>query len=219
MQTWCICPTCLMNHAWTEVSSNGKSLICCPFCSMEWRPHTIWRYGNATSHEIDLLEEGMFQNYVTNSRGVYVCPGCNNYFEWKAKTGNRIDCMICSQTGTPASYCFHCCQPWRNGQSNDECGNSGCTSDLLVLRMLRNAPKVTTVFGNVKIPSLRACPECGVIHERTGGCKQVHCSLCGTNFCFVCLQKESNGRWHCSYLDRPCSVAPVQDRIPRKFWS
>ena len=210
-----ICSGCLMNRAWTEVT-NGKSLVCCPFCPSEWSPNIIWRYGNATSQEMDLLEEAMSQNYVNRSPDISDCPGCNNYFERVDKTSNRINCMVCSKRGKPASYCVHCCQPWRNGQSNRECGNPGCES-AGQLDILRTAPKVTPRFlQNVTTPSKRACPECGIIIELKEGCKHMKCTECSTDFCFVCLQKKQGGSWQCGGYNTSCNVAPIQDRIPRR---
>ena len=211
-----ICSGCLMNRAWTDVSSNGKSMVSCPFCGNEWPPHIIWKYGNATAQEMDLLEEGMSMNYVNKNPDISDCPGCNNYFERKDKASNRINCMICSKMGKPASYCIHCFKPWNNGQSNRECGNPGCNAAAL-LDMLRNAPKLTPKYlHNVTVPSRRACPECGVIIELKEGCKHMECIQCHTNFCFVCLQKSQGGSWECGRHNTPCAVAPVQERIPRR---
>lgn len=211
-----ICPGCLMNRAWTEISSNGKSIVNCPFCETEWPPQIIWRYGNATTHEMDLLEEGMSLNYLHKSPDISDCPGCNNYFERKDKTSNRINCMICKKMGKPDSYCFHCFKPWKNGQSTNDCGNPGCNSAAL-LDLLCKAPKVTPKYlQNVTVPSRRACPACGIIIELKEGCKHMECTECRTKFCFVCLQKAQGGSWECGRHNTPCVVAPVQDRIPRR---
>ena len=57
-----ICPTCLMNYAWTEVACNKKAKICCSLCSSDWPLDIIEDYSNASSQEMCFLENCLLIN-------------------------------------------------------------------------------------------------------------------------------------------------------------
>ena len=211
-----ICPSCLMNYAWTEVGCNKKIEVRCSLCNSEWPLHIIQDYGNVRAEEMELLQECLSINYIAKDPDISDCPGCRNYCERKDKSTNRVYCRICSKLGKPHTYCWHCRKPWNNSDSNLQCGNGGCDSATF-LHILREAPLKTLSFlpKNVQVPSKRACPTCGEVIEHKGGCKHMNCTGCGTEFCFLCLRKKVEGSSYCGY-NTVCTVAPVQDKLPRK---
>ena len=213
-----ICPTHLMNHAWTEVSCNGRYEVCCPLCSSEWPVSIIWKYGNATKMEMDDLELGISENYIDAQPGIRNCPKCNTYCERLDPSSNRVRCQVCCMAGKGVDFCWHCFKSWNNSQSTLQCGNDQCDS-VSLLTFLREAPLVTPQGFRKKVPSKRACPYCGIIIELKGGCKQMKCAKCKTDFCFACLKKKFDGSWQCVGSSTDCEVAPVQERIPGQFRS
>ncbi|XP_036943968.1 uncharacterized protein LOC119013492 isoform X1 [Acanthopagrus latus] len=91
------------------------------------------------------------------------------------------------------------------------------------LEILQTCPEVVLdsvkdAEGPLKCPSTRACPTCGLLLRHDGTrCKNVGCTQCKVQFCFVCLrittecQKLNPESWF-----RVCStgVAPRQTSIP-----
>ena len=210
-----MCPPCLMNYTWSEVGCFKKTEIHCSLCDSEWPLHIIQDYGNILSEEMKLLQESLSTNFIVNDPTILECPGCSNYCERKDKTTNRVYCRICSNLGKPHTYCWNCLKPWNNSGSNRDCGNAGCDAASF-LKILREAPLTTLRFlPGVQVPSKRACPTCGEVIEHKGGCKHMKCTGCGTDFCFLCLKKKVEGSSYCGY-DTVCTVAPVQNKLPRK---
>ena len=211
-----MCPTCLMNYVWTEVGCNKKTEIRCSLCTSEWPLHIIQDYANVLSEEMELLQDCLSTNFIASDPTISECPGCSNYCERQDKTTNRVYCRICSDLGKPHTYCWDCHRPWNNSGSKLQCGNAGCNTAAFV-EILREAPLTTLSFlpKSVQVPSKRACPTCGVVIEHKGGCKHMKCTGCGTDFCFLCLKKKVEGSSYCGY-NTVCTVAPVQDKLPRK---
>ena len=211
-----LCPSCIMTYAWTEVGSQKKTEICCLLCKNEWPLHIIQDYGNVPTEEMELLQEYLSKNFIASDPTISECPGCRNYCVRKDESTNRVYCRICCKLGKTHTYCWQCLKPWNNSDSKIQCGNGGCNTASL-LHILRDAPLKHLCFlpRNMKVPSIRACPECGSFIEHKRGCKHMTCKDCKTKFCFVCLRKkEDDSGWHCSNTS-VCPVAPVQEKLPR----
>ena len=211
-----MCSTCLMDYAWTEIGCNRKTEICCSVCSSEWPLHIIQKYGNVLPEEMNMLQDSLSENYIAQDPYIAECPGCSNQCDRKDRSINQVYCRFCRELGKPHTYCRHCRRPWKNSGSNQQCGNAGWDTSSF-LKILREAPLKTLSFlpDNVRVPSKRACPTCGVVIEHKDGCKHMKCTGCGTDFCFLCLKKKVEGSPYCGYND-VCTVAPVQDKLPRK---
>ena len=210
-----ICPTCLMDYAWTEAGCNKKTEINCSLCNSELPLHVVQKVGNVRPEEIELLQASLSDNYIAKDTNVSECPGCSNHCERKDKTTNRVYCRICSTLGKHHTYCWNCRKPWKNSGSNLQCGNAGCDTASF-LKILREAPLITLDFlPEIQVPSKRACPTCGIVIEHIGGCKHMKCKGCNTEFCFLCLKKKVEGSSYCGYKTK-CTVAPVQDTLPQR---
>ena len=72
-----ICSACLMNYVWSELDGN-KSEFLYPLCQSEWTIDVIERYGNASSEEMELIQESLSENAIRNDSSVSECPGCHN---------------------------------------------------------------------------------------------------------------------------------------------
>ena len=79
-----------------------------------------------------------------------------------------------------------------------ECETGTCTAchekdhEGMTCEMLRRCLKAGGGVGDWvrEDPSNRkACPGCGNILEKTGGCRKMYCKVCGIIFCWVCLQR------------------------------
>ena len=186
-------------------------MVCCSLCKCEWPANIIWEYGIAdTVKEQRLLDRGLSMNYIRAQMGMKKCPNCNTICERLDPSNNRVSCQVCRLFGRAEDLCWYCQMPWENGQSLLQCGNSLC-STTNILHILREAPLVTLEYlKDVKVPSRRVCPECGTLVELHTECKQVTCTQCQTDFCFVCLKRKQQ----CSGSSNKCEVAPIQTGIP-----
>jgi hypothetical protein len=96
--------------------------------------------------------------------------------------------------------------------------NHGHRDSAALLQMLVEAPPTVRPIAYCNVagcPSMRACPNCGVIIEYESACKHFNCALCGHEFCFICLRDRAhhpNGEWSYSF---GCQIAPVQTELPQ----
>ncbi|KAG5846239.1 hypothetical protein ANANG_G00147690 [Anguilla anguilla] len=104
----------------------------------------------------------------------------------------------------------------KNLSNLDRCDNQGCTNKDLELLKRCPTTSLPQVPGVADCPSLRACPTCGLLleHDRSG-CKNLLCSRCQVEFCFVCLKLTPLCLQTSTHF-RPCQdgVAPRQTSIP-----
>ena len=213
-----ITPDALLDYCWSEIASL-KYEIKCPLCSSEWSLDVIKRYGGTSDVELRQLEEGIARNACRRDPKIQKCPFCGVFCERQNSSVNSVICILCSKNGENKVFCWRCLRPWNNpSMTAVSCGNAQCEVNRDKLKQLEESPMV--VVGYLKerkqIYKLRACPGCATLIEHDGGCKQMTCKKCKTEFCFICLcQRDSCGRWQCGFYNSPCELAPIQEVLPQ----
>ncbi|KAJ8344681.1 hypothetical protein SKAU_G00288740 [Synaphobranchus kaupii] len=120
-----------------------------------------------------------------------MCPGCQSCVEREDLCNLCVHCTVCTvEKGRDYYFCWQCLQSWKGpGRAPIAADNQGCTNKELELLQRCPTTSLPQVEGVSNCPSLRACPTCGQLleHDRTG-CKNLLCSRCQVEFCFVCLK-------------------------------
>ncbi len=205
-------PNALMEYCWSELR-NRKCQIRCPTCNQEWTMDTICKYGCVEEGEKKQLEIGLSNNFCQSDPNVLDCPSCTSFCERKDSANQCVQCVVCTKKkGKSYCFCWQCLKEWKNGPSDEKCGNSNC-GDLETLKQLAKAPMVKPEYISVECPSLRSCPHCGSLIDLVSGCKHMQCTACSQEFCFVCLRPRISGSWSCGSYNTPCTPAPRQTRI------
>ncbi|XP_077087025.1 E3 ubiquitin-protein ligase RNF19A-like [Siphateles boraxobius] len=187
---------------------NGQVELKCPICMK------VWPYGEVrtllTHKEQLYFKDTLRENAAKKKIDIKGCPECGSFVERKHSSNLCVQCVFCTvKTGKTHEFCWQCGRNWKGPRPRtDKCDNLGCSdSDL---NMLRDCKMITLTFCEdkpVQCPSIRACPDCGMLIEHTGvGCKSMACCNCTRSFCFVCL-KSPNGC--CT-----AGAAPRQTSIP-----
>ena len=212
-----ISPDGLMEYCWNEVCVGVKTKVVCCLCNDEWDVDTIRRYGGATDEEIAVLQECLSRNYCLSDPKISECPGCTSFCQRINESKKCTLCSYCSNKGKRYHFCWDCKKEWKGSPSNEYCGNDKCTNEE-ILQKLRTCPETGIEYlPNLKVPSIRACPNCGSLVEHAGRCKHVTCGECNVKFCFVCLRACSeDGSSYCGSHRQECSVAERQTTIPRR---
>ena len=200
----------------------GKYRFICPHvspsgehCDREWPYFLVRHVACLDNDELTWLETRITENFIQKDQGIQQCPGCNSWCFRGDTKSNQVQCIYCpkiGKAGTQAEFCWACLKPWK-GADNKDCCNAECDGLDPRLRYLRDCP-TRTIIG-VSCPSVRACPTCGILIDHKGGCKHISCTVCKTNFCFLCLLPPNvKGQWQCGGYISPCVVAPVQTTLP-----
>ncbi|XP_048018108.1 uncharacterized protein DDB_G0292642-like [Megalobrama amblycephala] len=191
----------------TAQLKNGQVELKCPICTK------VWPYGEVKTlltHQQQLyFKDTLRENAAKKMIEIKGCPGCGSFIERKHSSNLCVQCPFCPvKMGKTSEFCWQCGRNWKGPRPRtDKCDNLGCSnSDLNMLRDCKMISLPLSGDKNIQCPSIRACPDCGMLIEHTGGCKNMVCCNCKRRFCFICL-KSSNGC--CT-----SGVAPRQTSIP-----
>ncbi|KPP67366.1 putative E3 ubiquitin-protein ligase RNF144A-A [Scleropages formosus] len=186
-------------------------------CGALWSYQEVRKLAVLTADEQKHFEEAMAALAAAEFCEYKSCPGCLSVVEREDHMNLDVRCTICSaEMGQVYEFCWQCLKQWKGpGPRSDRCENDGCTNK--DLELLKKCPMITLPeVMNVQCPAIRACPTCGLLveHDKTG-CKNIICSRCQKEFCFVCLKLTPNCLKTSSYFEL-CSdgVAPRQTSIP-----
>lgn len=145
----------------------------------------------------------------------FQCPGCNSLVSRKDTHNLSVACLVCTaRKGYSYTFCWQCMKEWKGpAPRSDGCDNIDCQSPLDILA---KCPYIN--FNDVKgvrnCPSIRACPNCGMLLEHNKkNCRSLVCQRCKTKFCFVCLSATQTCL-NQPYEKCPNGVAPRQTTIP-----
>nr|XP_023692244.1 E3 ubiquitin-protein ligase HEL1-like [Paramormyrops kingsleyae] len=212
--------------AWCQsLLDKGQYKFTCPAlkdggnqkCGKEWPYQEVRKMAVLTDSEQRHFEERMAALAAANFHEYKSCPKCQSFVEREDLTNLNVHCTVCTaERGRTYEFCWQCLRQWKGpGPRSDRCNNKGCTNkdlDLLKKCSMTILPEVE----NVQCPSTRACPTCGVLIEHDkSGCKNIICSRCQKEFCFVCLKLTAECLETSSHYT-PCSdgVAPRQTSMP-----
>lgn len=200
--------------------TSGKCQFHCPYidpndgsyCGKIWEYFQIRRLAVLTTEEKEEFEKKLSQNYMRKASGIQECPKCTTFCVRQNKKDRRVICLFCSKDGTRYEFCWYCLGDWSNESSTSICGNLACTGEDPRLKILRDAEK-KEIVGLRGCPSIRACPNCGLLINHTKACKHMVC-ICGQKFCFICLAVPVDDEYQCGTFNSHCTIAEVQTSIP-----
>ena len=212
-------PNTLAQYARVQVEQ-GSCEVRCPVktCEKVWDYVEIRKVALLNDTECQWFESRMAKAAVARMAEIKQCPGCKCYVERADRSNPRVNCAICTRKrGSVYDFCWQCLQEWvppaRSGVSFG-CGRQECLE--LEIASIRDAPMMK--IRDMDVPNRRACPNCGRVVEHNGlGCKNMACTRCKKEFCFLCLeftencQKTAPSSWY-GKCKKP--VAPRQTEIP-----
>ncbi|XP_033507895.1 E3 ubiquitin-protein ligase RNF19A-like [Epinephelus lanceolatus] len=215
-----VTPMSLTNHCRRLLDKGECRFVCgLPRCDVEWTYEEVRKMALLTSEEMDYFEKKMFSNYKDHLNAK-LCPGCKSCVMRTDLCNLSVKCTLCTADKKKTfMFCWQCLKEWKGpAPRSDRCENEGCINQ--PLETLRNCPDIIfeSVRGVTGCPSIRACPTCGFLVEHSKKkCKNIVCSRCKVEFCFVCLKltKECLKLKPYSYYETCSSgVAPRQTSIP-----
>uniref|UniRef100_A0A672KK21 Probable E3 ubiquitin-protein ligase ARI7 n=1 Tax=Sinocyclocheilus grahami TaxID=75366 RepID=A0A672KK21_SINGR len=199
--------------------NDGKAELRCPLCNGQWSYTEVRKLAKLTPEEQQCFEETLANNATRKIIDIKNCPGCDWLIERSNPSNLSVQCTVCSAKNKKTfEFCWQCLREWKGHQPrSDRCDNEGCSNKELDL--LRDcATIILKDAANIVCPAVRACPTCGLLIEHNSEkCKNITCSRCTKEFCFVCLKLTPECVSTSDYYIM-CSggVAPRQTSFP--FW-
>lgn len=215
-----LCPDDLLDSVWMQIKSL-KHQITCATCVAIFNIDDIIKFGIPSEEEKQFLMTALSVNFCL-SQDIQQCLTCKSYCQRQRTDSPQVTCLVCTQnTGKNHLFCWHCLRSWKNAPNNTQvCGNVGCNKDKI--NQLQTAQLMEfkdTQQRKVKVPKLRACPECKTLLQHDGGCNEMTCKCCKYVFCFICLTPTQGGSLICkSTTWNPratitCTPAPIQQLL------
>ncbi|XP_065806641.1 uncharacterized protein [Labrus bergylta] len=209
-----VTPTSLINWCLWQLDE-GKVQFVCGLCDAVWSFEEVCKMALLTPAETTYIERRMFNRVAKDHLDAKKCPGCKSLVVREDQNNLRVCCTVCTRNkGRAYEFCWQCLKKWTGpSEHDDHCANPECANQ--PLEILRKCPEIT--FKDVKMvtgcPSVRACPTCGfLIEHSTIKCKNIVCTRCKVEFCFVCLKLSAVcGSFFIACID---GVAPRQTSIP-----
>ncbi|XP_020793481.2 E3 ubiquitin-protein ligase RNF19B-like [Boleophthalmus pectinirostris] len=187
-------------------------------CNKPWSYQEVRRLADLSVEEMQYFEENIARLAAAEHSEIQPCPRCKSNVERKDLTNLCVVCPVCTaDQGKSYQFCWQCQKPWKGAaRRSDHCDNDGCSNKNLELLQTCKTIDLPEVQGATNCPSVRACPECGIILEHSRKyCKNLICPRCHAEFCFVCLKlKETCNKTSTPYNLCQGGVAPRQTSIP-----
>ena len=161
-------------------------MITCPECTELVHPNDIRMILNDESYTLK-YEKFMLRRVLVAEPDARWCPAPDCGFVIIASGCAGCPKLQCHRPGCDTDFCYHCKQQWHPNQTCDAAraqrsmGRRGSADELDG----GHHPKDTDI---------KPCPTCKVliIKMDDGSCNHMTCSVCGTEFCWLCMKQISD---------------------------
>ena len=196
------CITCLRQYLSIEIYESRVN-ITCPECSELLHPNDIKFILLNQSVLIEKYESFMVRRTLIIDPDARWCPAPDCGYCVIATGCASCPMLKCERPGCDTLFCYHCKQEWHPNQTCDQAraqrGFHGRPQSRPGVSFgIRTTDSSTQASTSVDQPlqpdDVKPCPCCKVliIKMDDGSCNHMTCSVCGTEFCWLCMQKISD---------------------------
>lgn len=188
------CYDCLQQYLRIEISESRIN-ISCPECPDQMHPNDIRMILNDENFT-SKYEKFMIRRVLCAEPDARWCPAPDCGYVVIASGCAGCPKLTCSRPGCNTNFCYHCKQEWHPNQTCDAArairhrNNPGSDPR----RGSYSHSTIDPVTGQVRDPDIKPCPICKVliIKMDDGSCNHMTCSVCGTEFCWLCMKQISD---------------------------
>lgn len=205
-----------MTGYFRNILDSGKFKFPCPApnCNSEWEYFLVRHVACLSDEEMRSFEKELEKNFLDKEKGTQKCPGCKTWCIRDPGTGNRVRCPICTKNRRKKfDFCWVCLNDWKRFRSSGPCGNPGCDGKDPRIQILATCATKRINYCH-ECPSIRGCPQCGILIEHKDKCGHVSCNNCNLGFCFICMKEKTDGAWQCKPYLGACNMSPRQTSLP-----
>lgn len=184
------CYDCLQQYLKIEISESRVN-VSCPECTEPIHPNDIRTILNDENYTAK-YEKFMLRRVLVAEPDARWCPAPDCGYVVIAAGCAGCPKLQCKRPGCDTFFCYHCKYVWHPNQTCDAARNE---------RNIRMTPsRMSADFDGHSISNhhrdtdIKPCPTCKVliIKMDDGSCNHMTCSVCGTEFCWLCMKQISD---------------------------
>lgn len=196
-----VCLDCMQRYITTEIN-HSRLNITCPICSEPLHPNTIKDILQNESYYLK-YESFMLRRVLAAEPDARWCPAPDCGYVVLANGCASCPKLVCGRDGCNTSFCYHCKQEWHPNQTcsaasiqrNKRMINSYNITDF-TLESARPNQKTSKSSQptSIRADDIKECPVCAsrIIKMNDGSCNHMTCSICETEFCWLCMKEISD---------------------------
>ncbi|XP_056270263.1 E3 ubiquitin-protein ligase RNF19B [Pseudoliparis swirei] len=181
----CLC--CLRLYLRIEITESRVQLSC-PECAERLSPRQVADILDDAAL-LDKYEEFLLRRCLASDPDCRWCPAPDCGFAVIASGCASCPRLVCRREGCGAEFCYHCKQAWHPNQTCDSARQQRAQS---LHTHSNHSPSYTQEQGPAD--DIKPCPRCGafIIKMNDGSCNHMTCSVCGCEFCWLCMKEISD---------------------------
>lgn len=187
------CFDCLQQYLKIEISESRIN-ISCPECIELIHPNDIKIILNDESF-INKYENFMLRRVLVTEPDARWCPAPDCGYVVIATGCASCPKLKCSRPGCDTSFCYHCKQEWHPNQTCDAARAQRSKKHQSSHTSYKQKSSLTPCHeSRINRDEMKPCPCCkiSIIKMNDGSCNHMTCSICGTEFCWLCLKEISD---------------------------
>lgn len=203
------CLTCLRLYLRIEILESRIN-ITCPECNEALHPNDIHTILRNDMNLFEKYESFMVRRILITDPDARWCPAPDCDYCVIANGCASCPKLKCERPGCETLFCYHCKQEWhpnqtcdqaraqrgtsRYGSTGSQTKPSGVTFSNRSAESSQAHPSTSGDAAYSQRDDIKPCPCCKVliIKMDDGSCNHMTCSFCGTEFCWLCMQKISD---------------------------
>lgn len=198
-----VCLECMQKYITTEIN-HSRLNITCPICSEPLHPNTIKEILQNEDYYLK-YESFMLRRVLAAEPDARWCPAPDCGFVVLANGCASCPKLVCGREGCNTSFCYHCKQEWHPNQTcsaasiqrNKRLINSYNIADLIEESAQSPSNQKSSKSSHqstIKADDIKECPVCAsrIIKMNDGSCNHMTCSICETEFCWLCMKEISD---------------------------
>jgi len=188
-----VCRDCTGHYIRGLVTDGRVGKIGCHQCGAAAAPAEV----------LQLTDEPTFKKYerfqqMQQDHTVRECPVCGKFGKPELdEEGNPVAEMRCEECS--AEFCYY---------------HSNAHSRVPCAEYRKKVAREERLAEQGVLRDTKACPNCGVRTEKTGGCNHMTCQRCTSDWCWVCGEKLDDVTTH-YYFGGPFACGQFEDFEPR----
>ena len=177
------CVDCLRQYL-TLAIKEWRVMVSCPECSEVFHPSDIKDILN-DDHLFGKYEEFTLRRVLVSIPDIRWCPAPDCVYAVIASGCASCPQLKCNRPGCKTEFCYHCRQVWH---PNTTCDTA----------RTRNNFEIGSLTSSERRGSsgedMKPCPRCGALFIKMddGSCNHMTCSVCGSEFCWLCMKEISD---------------------------